>query len=408
MAYKSGLILLALAASFGLSVPGAVAQTANPAWVTAWGTSQQALGDTKITNATVRMVARVTLAGDSLKVRLDNTFGTAPVTFGKATIGPRVRGAALAAGMVKPVTFGGKAAVTVPAGGTVESDPVALHVDAQQDVAVSLHVTGADVQPSQHTNAQVTSYLTDNGAGDQTAAAEAKPFTGRTTATFWLKAIDVQPAKPASAIVAFGDSITDGTCTTLDAHDRWEDVVAQRLALRDTVQRAVVNEGIGGNTVTGANLTPPAASPPGVDRLDRDVLSHAGVTHVVVFMGTNDIRREASAEQVIAGTKDIIARIKARGIKVIGVTIVPRHTNVPGVENTGWNAAKTKIRNQVNAWIRKDAGFDAVIDFDKVVRSAADPDLLNVAYNCGDGIHPSPIGYFQMGKSVDLGLFDGK
>ncbi len=108
MAYKSGLILLALAASFGLSVPGAVAQTANPAWVTAWGTSQQALGDTKITNATVRMVARVTLAGDSLKVRLDNTFGTAPVTFGKATIGPRVRGAALAAGMVKPVTFGGK------------------------------------------------------------------------------------------------------------------------------------------------------------------------------------------------------------------------------------------------------------------------------------------------------------
>ena len=125
-------------------------------------------------------------------------------------------------------------------------------------------------------------------------------------------------------------------------------------------------------------------------------------------MGTNDIRREASAEQVIAGTKDIIARIKARGIKVIGVTIVPRHTNVPGVENTGWNAAKTKIRNQVNAWIRKDAGFDAVIDFDKVVRSAADPDLLNVAYNCGDGIHPSPIGYFQMGKSVDLGLFDSK
>jgi lysophospholipase L1-like esterase len=225
---------------------------------------------------------------------------------------------------------------------------------------------------------------------------------------FWLKSIDVQPTSPASAIVAFGDSITDGTCTTLDAHDRWEDVMAQRLTLQETVQRAVVNEGIGGNTLTGANLQPAAASPPGVERLDRDVLSHSGVTHVVLFMGTNDIRREASADQVIGGMKDIISRVKAHGIKIIGATIIPRHSTAPGVENTGWNDTKTAIRNQVNDWIRNRGDFDSVIDFDKVVRSAGDPNLLNLAYNCGDGIHPSPIGYFQMGKSVDLGLFNAK
>ena len=401
MANKSGLMVLALAAAFGSLSPAAVAQNANPAWVTAWGTSQQALGDTRITNATVRMVARVTIAGDSVKVRLDNTFGRAPVVFGKASIGPRVRGPALAAGTVKPLTFAGKGSVTIPAGATAESDPVALHVDAQQDVAVSLYIAESDVLPSQHTNAVVTSYLTDSGAGDQSASEDGKPFTARTTAMFWLKSIDVQPASPTTAIVAFGDSITDGTCTTLDAHDRWEDIVAQRLALQDTARRAVVNEGIGGNTVTRANLNPAAASPTGIERLDRDVLSHAGVSHVVLFMGTNDIQREASADQVMGGIKELIARVKAKNIKIVGVTIVPRHGN-------GWTDAKTKIKNQVNDWIRKGAGFDSVIDFDKVVRSASDPNLLNVAYNCGDGVHPSPIGYFQMGKSVDLGLFDAR
>ena len=131
------------------------------------------------------------------------------------------------------------------------------------------------------------------------------------------------------------------------------------------------------------------------------MLSHPGVSHVLLFMGTNDIQREAPADQVIGGIKDIISRVKAKNIKIVGVTIVPRH-------GTGWTDAKTKIKNEVNDWIRKGADFDAVIDFDKVVRSASDPNLLNVAYNCGDGVHPSPIGYFQMGKSVDLGLFGAR
>ena len=271
----------------------------------------------------------------------------------------------------------------------------------------SASTLGADVPASQHSGAIVTSFITDNGAGDLTASESGVPFKTRITTMPWLKAVDVRVTAPMTAIVAFGDSITDGTCTTLDGHDRWEDIVAQRLALQDTVRHSVVNEGIGGNTVT-RNVTPPPDSTPGTERLNRDVLAHAGVSHVIVFMGTNDIRRDASAAQVINGLKDIVARVKARGLKIIGVTIVPRHNVAPVAGNTGWNDAKTKVRNEVNAWIRGGGAFDAIIDFDRVVRSATKPDLLNETYNCGDGIHPSPLGYFQMGKSVDLNLFETK
>jgi lysophospholipase L1-like esterase len=379
---------------------GALAQTSNQGWVTAWGTSQQGLGQTNISNATLRLIARVTIPGDSVRIRLDNTFGTAPVTFGKVMIAPRIQGPAVAAGFGKSVTFSGENSITVRNGGSVTSDAVALRVDAQQDLAISLFVTGNDVAPSQHGNALVTSYLTANNAGDQTASQDGKVFTTKTTSMFWLKSVDVHSTQAASAIVAFGDSITDGTCTTVDSHERWEDVVAQRLALMTPVSRSVVNEGIGGNTVTGAHLSSPGNGPPGLDRLDRDVLSHSGVSHVVLFMGTNDIRRDVGAEEVEAGIKDLVGRIKAKGIKVIGVSIIPRHP-----DSAGWSDGKTKIRNQVNEWLRTKAGFDAFIDFDKIVRSPANHDLLDPSYNCGDGIHPSPIGYFLMGKSVDLGLF---
>ena len=174
------------AAALAILALQAFPQNANREWVTAWGTSQQAPGDAKISNATVRMIARVTLPGDSIRIRLDNTFGTVPVTFGRVTIAPRIQGPAVAAGLNKPVTFNEKSSVTIPAGGSARSDPVALRVDAQQDLAVSLFLTGVNIAPSQHTGAVVTSYLTANNAGDQTQSEDGKPFTGKTTATFWL------------------------------------------------------------------------------------------------------------------------------------------------------------------------------------------------------------------------------
>jgi lysophospholipase L1-like esterase len=227
---------------------------------------------------------------------------------------------------------------------------------------------------------------------------------------WWVKAVEVSSSASTGSIVMFGDSITDGTCTTLDAHDRWEDLVAVRLALdaasRGTrgAHKAVVNEGIGGNTVTRLNIQPAPDSPPGIERLERDVLSHNGVTHVVIFMGTNDIRREAPAAQVIAGLQDIITRVKARGLKAVGVTMIPRHNRPAAESNTGWSDVKTQRRRDVNQWIRTKAPFDAVIDFDRVVQDPMNADLLFPPFNCGDGIHPSPRGYFEMGQSVRLDL----
>jgi lysophospholipase L1-like esterase len=404
---RLGIAEFAIAVAFGSL--RAFAQTES-GWTTAWGTSQQALGQTRVSNATFRLIARVTAPGDAIRLRFDNTFGTAPVTFGKVSAGPRQSAnnpASLSPGLLRPVSFDGQSSVTIDAGGSVTSDPIPLMVDAQEDLAISVYVPGAEVPASQHSGAIVTSFITDNGAGDLTASESGVPFKTRITTMPWLKAIDVRVAAPTTAIVAFGDSITDGTCTTLDAHDRWEDIVAQRLALQGAVRHSVVNEGIGGNTVT-RNVTPPPDSTPGTERLDRDVLAHAGVSHVIVFMGTNDIRREASAEQVINGLKNIVARVKAHGLRAIGVTIVPRHNVAQTAGNTGWNDAKTKVRNEVNAWIRERGDFDAVIDFDRILRSAANPNLLHATYNCGDGIHPSPLGYFQMGKSVDLNLFESK
>jgi lysophospholipase L1-like esterase len=292
---------------------------------------------------------------------------------------------------------------------------VRLSVLAQQDLAVSLYIPGSNMRPSQHTGAVTTSYRSADGSGDVTSEEGRAPFGSTTTSLWWLKAIDVEAVSSPGAIVAFGDSITDGTCSTLDAHDRWEDVLSVRLGLEHHENaprpgglgglKAMINEGIGGNTISREGLAPPADTTPGMERLDRDVLSHHGVTDVLLFMGTNDIRRGAAAAQVIAAMTSIVQRVKARGIRVIGVTIIPRHNVAPTGTNTGWNPAKTKIRNEVNRWIRTKGSFDNIIDFDQVARDPANPDLMRPAFNCGDGIHPSPAGYYVMGKSVDLGLF---
>jgi lysophospholipase L1-like esterase len=410
--------LSALVLSIAFVAAGASADDRSyrsPRWYTAWATSQQTLGATQVSNTTVRLMARSTVPGNAVRIRLDNAYGTEPLVIGRAYIGPRALNANVVAGANVPLTFRGGPAVTIPPGGSVWSDPAALEVEAQQDLAVSLFLPGANVRPSQHTNARKTSYVAPDGTGDVTAAEQGTALTGTTTAMWWLKAIDVRSSSTEGTIVAFGDSITDGTCTTLDAQDRWEDLVAVRIALREENRdrraqndeyRAVVNEGIGGNTILREGLSPPPDSTPGLERLYRDVLSHSGVTHVILFMGTNDIRREATAENLIAGMTSIIKQVKAQGIKIIGATIIPRHNVPPSGTNTGWNDAKTAIRNQVNAWIRHEAPFDAVIDFDKVVRDPADPDLIYPPYNCGDGIHPSPLGYFVMGRSVDLSIFE--
>lgn len=374
-------------------------------WVTAWATSQQSLGRTGITNATVRMIVQAGVPGEAVRVRIDNAFGKTPLTIGRAQVALRRRGATLVAGSSRPLSFGGSASVAIPPGGSAVSDSVPLAVIARQDLAVSLHVPGADVLPSQHSLALTTSYLTANGAGDATADELPDRFTNTTTSMFWVKAVDVLAAASASAVVTFGDSITDGTCATVDGDDTWGDWLAIRLDLSGRRQIAVLNEAIAGNTMTRFPADQ-ITSPPGVDRLDGDVLSHSGVTHVVVFMGTNDLRRGLSAADLIAGTEDIIRRVKARGLRVYGVTVIPRHVRPPQGGAPGWSVEASKMRREVNEWIRTKAPFDAIIDFDEVVRDPGNSDLIRAAFNCDD-IHLNSRGYYEVAKSIRLDLFEG-
>ena len=402
-----------LFATLVVSVATPQQPSAGPAkWTTAWTTSQSGLGMNSMTNATARMIARVTISGEAVRLRLDNTYGTKPVVLGKVYVGHRVQKEILAPGSNRQVFFNRAGTTTIAPGSSVESDPVPMKVIAGEDLAVSVYVPDADVRPSQHGGAMVTSYLSENGSGDVAAdevrpmpgssAAPQSPFKGMTTSMFWLKGIDVLSSSSTGAIVAFGDSITDGTCSTVDAHDRWEDWLAVRLDLAG-IRKAVLNAGIAGNTITREGLHPPADSMPALERLDRDVLSNRGVTHVILFEGTNDIRRDAPAAQVINGMQELVKRVKARGIKIIAATIIPRHDLAPAGTNTGWNAAKTTIRHQVNDWLRSKSPFDGIVDFDKAMRDPANPEVNYPSFHC-DGIHPNTRGYYELAKAVPLDM----
>jgi lysophospholipase L1-like esterase len=375
-------------------------------WITAWSTSHHTLGTTTINNATVRLIARVTISGDALRVRIANGFGTAPLHIGRASVGLRIQGAAVAANSSRSILFNSAAAATIPPGATITSDQVAMRIMAGQDVAISLYVPMIAVRPTQHTLAFTTSYASGENSGDLTSDESQSAFTATTTSMFWLKAIDVLTSSHRGSVVAFGDSITDGNCSTVDGHDRWLDWLAVRLALEDDrlggrkLFKAVLNEGISGNTIGREKLEPPPESPPGLERLDRDVLSHHGVTDVILFMGTNDIRRQASAAQVIGGTESLLRRLKTHDLRVIGATIIPRHNNTT---NSSWDARKTAIRNEVNRWMRERAPLDGIIDFDRVVRDPTDPDRIHQPFNC-DEIHPTVRGHYEMGRSVPLEL----
>jgi lysophospholipase L1-like esterase len=390
--------LAAMVLAFALIFPTSSTKAQTGQWRAAWATSQDVYGSTTLSNRTVRMFARVTIGGQAVRVRLDNAFSPAPVTFAKVYIGQQAvkrsgdsasRNARLVPGSNRQVFFAGSASVTIPAGGSATSDAVQMNVRASQDLGVSLFVPDSGIRPSSHNAAQTRSYMTANGAGDTAADESSATFTSSTTTMFWLKGIDVLSATSRGAIVAFGDSITDGTCSTFDGHDRWLDWLAFRLASLDgAAAKAVVNEGLSSNTITTIR------SNSGVERLDRDVLSHDGVTDVLLFMGTNDINRGASRTQVIAGMQDIINRVRGEGIRIFGATIIPR-------SDSAWSATKTQLRNDLNQWIRTGGAFDGVVDFDKAMRDPAHVDLLYPPYNC-DEVHPTPLGYVEMAKAANL------
>jgi lysophospholipase L1-like esterase len=399
------LILLALA------TPAAAHAQRQPRWVSAWATSQLVPGGDNVTNpadltdATIRQVVQVTLSGRRLRVRLSNAFGTAPLRIERASVARDLPGTtpAVDAASLQPLTFGGRASVTIPAGADYLSDAVALPVNAADHLAITLHLPKPPDVQTGHPGSRATSFL---ARGDQVTAAS---LAGAKSMVRWLviDGIDVESAT-GSAVAILGDSITDGYGVQPDTDSRWPDFLAARLrSNRGTAQLAVLNAGIGGNRLRLDGLGPNALA-----RLERDVLSRSGVTHLIVLEGVNDLgtltrdapatpeQHSALVEEMIGVLRQIVLRARARGIKVIGATILP----FGGSAYYHPDAANEADRKAVNAWIRTPGNFDGVIDFDAALRDPAKPTHLRKELD-NDGLHPSIAGYRAMAEAVPLALF---
>jgi lysophospholipase L1-like esterase len=360
-------------------------------------------------NQTLRQIARVSLGGTRVRVVLTNTFGTVPLRIGAAHMALRSKDAAIVPQSDRALTFGGASAATVPAGALLVSDPVELSVPDLADVAVDLFLPGdtaATRSPvTMHPAAWQTHYVSTPGnhAGAtvlpvQTTTAYRRGDGLVSATSFFLTRIEVMAPRVAGAIVTIGDSITDGTGSTIDQNNRWPDHLARRLR-QANIPMGVLNAGIGGNRVLNEGNGPSALA-----RFDRDVIAQTGVTHVIVLEGINDIgqaRQNASpgAADLIAGHRQMIARAHARGLKIYGATLTP----FEGAN--AWTAEGEAKRQALNAWIRTSRMYDGVLDFDAAVRDPENPTKLRAQYDPGDHLHLNAAGYQAVANAVDLSLF---
>ncbi|MGI4719287.1 MAG: SGNH/GDSL hydrolase family protein [Janthinobacterium lividum] len=377
-------------------------------WAGTWGTAPAGPPpETSLqtfTDQTVRLIVHTSTGGNRVRIRVSNEMGATPLTIGAARIGLRAGGSDVAAGTDRALTFGGRAFVTIPPGAPAVSDPVELNVPALSDLAVSLYLPGTVQATTIHSLALQTNYVSLPG---NFTAAPSLPVQRTITIWPYLTEVDVDSVGP--TIVTLGDSITDGTRSTPDTNNRWPDWLARRLQTeRDPVlglnaRFGVVNRGISGNRLLG-NSPNTLAGRSALERFDRDVLATAGVRYLVVLIGINDIGNSSAtnpvtAEDLIAGYRQLINRARAKGISVIGATLTP-------FEGAGYySPEKEVVRQAVNNWIRNNDEFDAVIDFDRATRDPAHPARLLPAYDSGDHLHPNDLGYQAMGNAVPLGLF---
>ena len=382
-------------------------------WVGSWAASQQvpepanSLAPDELRDATLRQIVPLSVGGAQLRVHLSNAFGTAPLHFTSVHI---ALPASAAAARIDPATdralrFSGSGEVTVPAGAEYISDPIEYPVAALSSLAITLHLDEPPVQETGHPGSRATSYLVH---GDHVSAADL-PDAKKVDHWYQVGEVDVAGTAEAGSVVTLGDSITDGHGATTNGDDRWPDVLAQRLqGSAATRGLGVLNQGIGGNHLLTDGLGPNALA-----RFDRDVLAQAGARYVIVLEGVNDLggltrlseaseeEHEALVHRILAAYEQIIVRAHARGIKVIGATILP----YAGSNYYHPGPRSEADRQTVNQWIRAAGHFDAVVDFDRVTQDPSHPDRLLPAYDSGDHLHPSPAGYRAMGEAIPLSLF---
>jgi lysophospholipase L1-like esterase len=355
-------------------------------------------------NQSVRMITHLSQGGHALRIRVQNTFGTSPLVIDTTTAALSDGGPALA-GPAHTVTFRGRASVAVPAGGETWSDPVRLATEPQQDVAVSLYLSG-ETTPGEHTSAFRNNYLTPAGSGDHTRDGAGTTYTATTTATYVVSAVDVANPRLKGTIVAFGSSVVDGTgstncgpgCTELGTNRRWTDVLARRVIAANEPY-TVANAGIGGTTSSGAcpNTPGPVAGLDALSRLDRDVLALHGVTAVLYYYGTNDLANACGAEQILDSYREVFARLRDAGIKVYVTPITPR----PGYSdrnNLDRHAVGTFVKHGNNCT----ATCDGTVDFDQVLEDPLHPNSILPEYDTGDGIHANIAGQQALADYVSL------
>jgi len=411
----------------------------NQKWVTSWAASVQgpypsgnpsAQPDlqfafptpaTGAVDQTFRLIVKPDLWGSRIRLRFANTYGTQPVHLDDFHIGLQASGGNLVRGSNQAVTFGGKPELTLAPAQSTLSDPIdfkfainsANPMLAGRKLAVSFHVVGESGPMTWHAKALTTSYLTAQKAGahgkDENDAAF--PFT--TASWYFLDAVEVMAPADTVVVAAFGDSITDGTASTLNGDDRWPDVLSRRLHAAYGSRVVVVNEGIGGNQVLGpvdyGPTKPFAGGPPALQRMDRDVLGIAGLSAVVWLEGINDLgAADASADAVISGYREGLKRLHEHGIKVVMATLTSSLKSTNG--NYGTDSVNER-RQALNKFIRGAGIFDAVVDFDAVTLDKSTGTLLpefqppSTAGGPGDLLHPNRAGYQAMGNAIDIKLF---
>lgn len=397
-------------AALSLALPGA-AWAQQQRWVAAWASSnfelneQQRLPHEGENPVVIRQLIRPTLSGDRLRIRLSNVAGDQPLKITGVTVATAVsKDGPAVQGIPVRVTFSGQSSALVPQGAEFLSDPVALPVTALAHVAVTIALPDVPARQTGHPGSRTNSYPV---AGSDLNADFAK--AEKKVGWFNLASLEVE-REGGRALVILADSITDGYGVQPDTDARWPDTLANRLQADErTRDLAVINQGIGGNRVLRDGLGPNALA-----RLERDVLALPGVTHLMLLIGVNDLgtltrdapvtpqRHVEERDAMIAAYAQIVARARARGIRVIGGTIMPYGASAyyhPDARNEA-------DRQAINAWLRTPGNVDAVMDFDALVRDPADPMRMQAVYDSGDGLHPSIAGYKAMGEAVPLTLFD--
>ncbi len=393
-----------------LALSAASAHAAGARWIGTWGASPApplAVGPTtgpfplspSFSNQTVVQVMRVSGGGERLRVRLTNEYGTRPLQVGAARVALLNAEGKVIPGSDRALSFSDSASAVIPAGAPMLSDPVALKVAPLARVRISLYLPGETGLCTCHMTGGDLVQVSPPGDWTQK---ELPAATGPAQYRAFVSGIEVETTAPGRVIVAFGDSITDGYLATPGANARWPDRLAERLAARYPGRAmGVVNAGIGGNRVLsdgGIAFMGQSA----LTRFDRDVLAVPGATDLVILEGVNDLGMRANAptaEALIAGYRQIIARAHTKGLKAIGATILP-------YEGAAYFTAQGETARQaINTWIRTSGAFDAVIDLDAAIRDPAKPSRMRAEWHAGDWLHPNDAGYRAMGEAVDLALF---